>query len=183
MATPLFIYLKVFCFHENMSEFNSLQLNSCGPFEPPNPWTNPPLFSPIDNYAPLPPLPSSVTSSILQSPLPILHPCRCTENTNLSSTLTFTAHITSSICEESDAIQALLMRRSVVLVWLCFLLISVMSISSHGARDMQVFKEKPPCGRRNFGYFMGYLPKAMPIPPSAPSKQHNAIGLEKNATP
>ncbi|KAJ0973336.1 hypothetical protein J5N97_021295 [Dioscorea zingiberensis] len=30
---------------------------------------------------------------------------------------------------------------------------------------------------RNPGYFFGFLPKAMPIPPSGPSKQHNSIDV------
>ncbi|CAN1234950.1 Protein IDA-LIKE 4 [Linum perenne] len=28
--------------------------------------------------------------------------------------------------------------------------------------------------------FMGFLPKGMPIPPSAPSRKHNGIGLQSS---
>ncbi|KAL5715017.1 hypothetical protein ACHQM5_016906 [Ranunculus cassubicifolius] len=50
------------------------------------------------------------------------------------------------------------------------------SRSCHAASNVVEIKPKPP--RHSNGFFYGYLPKAMPIPPSGPSKQHNSIGLE-----
>ncbi|CAL9149977.1 unnamed protein product [Musa hybrid cultivar] len=72
-----------------------------------------------------------------------------------------------------------LCRRSVLVVCLLLLLLLLFSCCCHGAREMQVFKKKPSAGRRNSGYFTGFMPKATPIPPSAPSKHHNSIGLDR----
>ncbi|OAY58429.1 hypothetical protein MANES_02G177000v8 [Manihot esculenta] len=64
----------------------------------------------------------------------------------------------------------------VLVLWL--LLLASFVSHSHGSRQSsQFFKNKaesqnPP---RNF---FGFLPKAMPIPPSGPSKNHNDIGLQ-----
>ncbi|WOL18790.1 hypothetical protein Cni_G27587 [Canna indica] len=33
------------------------------------------------------------------------------------------------------------------------------------------------------GDFVGFLPRSMPVPPSAPSKRHNSIGLSGRRTP
>ncbi|RRT77208.1 hypothetical protein B296_00012433 [Ensete ventricosum] len=75
-------------------------------------------------------------------------------------------------------------RRSVLVVWLLLLLLLLLRFSCccHGAREMQVFKKKPSAERRNSGYFTGFLPKATPVPPSAPSKHHNSIGLDRTTT-
>ncbi|PIA41849.1 hypothetical protein AQUCO_02200345v1 [Aquilegia coerulea] len=43
--------------------------------------------------------------------------------------------------------------------------------------NSQLLKISPRSQNYN-GYFYGFLPKAMPIPPSGPSKQHNDIGLQ-----
>ncbi|KAM0939751.1 putative protein IDA [Dioscorea sansibarensis] len=61
-------------------------------------------------------------------------------------------------------------------------LVLVMAKCCHGSRNsMQGFHLKPEA-MRNPGYFFGFLPKAMPIPPSAPSKQHNSFGLDSSSS-
>ncbi|KAF6154891.1 hypothetical protein GIB67_018328 [Kingdonia uniflora] len=42
----------------------------------------------------------------------------------------------------------------------------------------QVLETTRPPRYQNPGLYFGFLPKAMPIPPSGPSKQHNSIGLQ-----
>ncbi|KAJ0976526.1 hypothetical protein J5N97_012000 [Dioscorea zingiberensis] len=66
---------------------------------------------------------------------------------------------------------------------LVFLAVLVMATCCHGSRkSIQGFQVKPDA-MRNPGYFLGFLPKAMPIPPSAPSKQHNSFGLDSGGAP
>lgn len=49
---------------------------------------------------------------------------------------------------------------------------------SYGSRHtLQVFKVQPK-GEALSPNFFGFLPKAMPIPPSGPSRKHNDIGLQ-----
>lgn len=51
---------------------------------------------------------------------------------------------------------------------------------SYGARHShQVFKVQPK-GEAFPPSFFGFLPKAMPIPPSGPSRKHNGIGLQSS---
>ncbi|KAI4348068.1 hypothetical protein L6164_008830 [Bauhinia variegata] len=62
-----------------------------------------------------------------------------------------------------------------VILMLLFLLIYLAG-QSHGSRQTQVFKVKP----KSHAFppnFYGFLPKAVPIPPSGPSVKHNNIGL------
>ncbi|XP_031473019.1 protein IDA-LIKE 2 [Nymphaea colorata] len=54
-------------------------------------------------------------------------------------------------------------------------------VCCHGSRPMQSFSAKPKSGR--VGSFLGYLPKATPIPPSGPSRQHNGVGLQSRSSP
>ncbi|OAY23580.1 hypothetical protein MANES_18G089800v8 [Manihot esculenta] len=60
-----------------------------------------------------------------------------------------------------------------LLLWL-LLLVS----HSHGSRQSaQIFKMKP-MFQNSPRTFFGFFPKAMPIPPSGPSRKHNDIGLQ-----
>ncbi|KAG4984106.1 hypothetical protein JHK82_028941 [Glycine max] len=53
-------------------------------------------------------------------------------------------------------------------------------VPSYGARHShQVFKVQPK-GEAFPPSFFGFLPKAMPIPPSGPSRKHNGIGLQSS---
>ncbi|KAK7270439.1 hypothetical protein RIF29_23572 [Crotalaria pallida] len=49
---------------------------------------------------------------------------------------------------------------------------------SYGSRNAQVFKVHPKAQAPN--HFLGFLPKAMPIPPSGPSRKHNDIGFQSS---
>ncbi|CAD5178591.1 unnamed protein product [Musa acuminata subsp. malaccensis] len=74
-----------------------------------------------------------------------------------------------------------LKRDSVVAARLLLILLLLVSCC-HGSRDIEVYKERYG-GMRNPGYFMGFLPRGVPIPPSGPSRQHNSIGLQRKAPP
>ncbi|KAK8966810.1 Protein IDA [Platanthera guangdongensis] len=51
----------------------------------------------------------------------------------------------------------------------------------HSMRNVRDFSSRrQPELPRNPSLFFGFLPKAMPIPPSGPSKQHNSVGLQSN---
>ncbi|KAH1059342.1 hypothetical protein AAZX31_02G079200 [Glycine max] len=65
-----------------------------------------------------------------------------------------------------------------VLLMLLFLLIHFVG-TSYGSRHTQVFKMKPKF-QGSHQNFSGFLPKAMPLPPSGPSKQHNSIQLQNS---
>ncbi|EHA8590241.1 Protein IDA-LIKE 2 [Cocos nucifera] len=73
-----------------------------------------------------------------------------------------------------------LRRGSTLLVWLLLLLL--LASCCQGSRSMQVFKKRP-MESRNSGYYFGFLPRGVPIPPSGPSKQHNSIGFESHGSP
>ncbi|KDP43021.1 hypothetical protein JCGZ_25207 [Jatropha curcas] len=65
-----------------------------------------------------------------------------------------------------------------LVLWL-LLLISFVA-DSHCSRQTastQIFKFKAK-NHNSPRTFFGFLPKAMPIPPSGPSKKHNDIGLQ-----
>ncbi|KAH0459704.1 hypothetical protein IEQ34_012518 [Dendrobium chrysotoxum] len=49
--------------------------------------------------------------------------------------------------------------------------------SCHGTRDMEAFNSRWRELPRNPKFFFGFVPKAMPIPPSGPTKQHNSSDL------
>lgn len=58
-----------------------------------------------------------------------------------------------------------------------FLLLCFVSSCCHGSRDvMRDFYAEQAVPAREFGSFLGFLPKGAPIPPSGPSKRHNPIG-------
>ncbi|CAA6660512.1 unnamed protein product [Spirodela intermedia] len=70
-------------------------------------------------------------------------------------------------------------RGSSVLVLFFFLLASC----CHGSRNIQAFHVATTPTSNNSGHFLGFLPRSTPIPPSAPSKQHNDIGLQGYGKP
>ncbi|KAK7380453.1 hypothetical protein VNO78_32964 [Psophocarpus tetragonolobus] len=64
------------------------------------------------------------------------------------------------------------------LLMLLFLLIHLVG-ASYGSRHTQVFNMKPKSQGLHQNFF-GFLPKAMPLPPSGPSRQHNSIQLQNS---
>ncbi|KAK7270930.1 hypothetical protein RJT34_26460 [Clitoria ternatea] len=65
-----------------------------------------------------------------------------------------------------------------VLLMVLILLIYLVG-ACHGSRHSQVFNVHP----KSQGLpqnFCGFLPKAMPLPPSGPSRQHNGIQLQNS---
>ena len=71
-------------------------------------------------------------------------------------------------------------RPAALLLWL-FLLFFFIAGHCHGSRSSQVFKLKP--RSHNSGHFLGFLPRALPIPASGPSRKHNDIGLQSWRSP
>ncbi|KAI0528615.1 hypothetical protein KFK09_001157 [Dendrobium nobile] len=61
---------------------------------------------------------------------------------------------------------------------LTLLLLLLASSCCHGTRNMEAFNSRWPELPRNPKFFFGFLPKAMPTPPSGPAKQHNSAGLQ-----
>ncbi|XP_058087571.1 uncharacterized protein LOC131234669 [Magnolia sinica] len=51
-----------------------------------------------------------------------------------------------------------------------------------GSRRSERFYVKPGSSKE-VGYLFGFFPRAVPIPPSGPSKQHNAVGLLSHQSP
>ncbi|KAJ8470365.1 hypothetical protein OPV22_024708 [Ensete ventricosum] len=72
----------------------------------------------------------------------------------------------------------LLSKGSISLVILILLLVSCCD----GSRTMHAWYQTP-AGKKKSGGFFEFLPRAMPIPPSGPSKRHNSIGLHGQTTP
>ncbi|KAK7391279.1 hypothetical protein VNO78_19693 [Psophocarpus tetragonolobus] len=71
-------------------------------------------------------------------------------------------------------------RRYLNLVLVLMLLVIYFVGHSSGSRHShQLFKVQPK-GEALSPSFFGFLPKAMPIPPSGPSRKHNAIGLQSS---
>ncbi|KAJ4814090.1 Protein IDA-LIKE 2 [Rhynchospora pubera] len=68
-------------------------------------------------------------------------------------------------------------RSTATVCWILLIVVLLMS-SCNGARSMQPFEGKPL--KQSSGYFFGFLPRAMPIPPSGPSRQHNSIGFDQS---
>ncbi|CAM0904685.1 unnamed protein product [Alopecurus aequalis] len=56
------------------------------------------------------------------------------------------------------------------------LLLLALAPSCEASRGMQPFRARPLEGGAT-NHFFGFLPRA-PVPPSGPSKQHNAVGLD-----
>ncbi|KAK7279855.1 hypothetical protein RJT34_24914 [Clitoria ternatea] len=67
-------------------------------------------------------------------------------------------------------------------VLLVLLLLFLMYFVGHiyGSRHTHVFKVQPKPQANLPSNFFGFLPKAMPIPPSGPSRKHNNIGLQSS---
>ncbi|RDX65594.1 hypothetical protein CR513_55738, partial [Mucuna pruriens] len=65
-----------------------------------------------------------------------------------------------------------------VLLMLLFLLIYLVG-ASYCSRHSQVFNIQPKSKGLPQNFF-GFLPKAMPLPPSGPSRQHNSIQLQNS---
>ncbi|GMY29386.1 Protein IDA-LIKE 2 [Fagus crenata] len=59
------------------------------------------------------------------------------------------------------------------------LMLTVMVMQTHGASHSHVFKMIP-TSQNSPHNFVGFLPKATPIPPSGPSRKHNNIGLQSS---
>ncbi|KAL5173618.1 hypothetical protein HKD37_16G046134 [Glycine soja] len=53
------------------------------------------------------------------------------------------------------------------------------ALAIYGSRHTQVFNIQPKSQGLHQNFF-GFLPKAMPLPPSGPSKQHNSIQLQNS---
>ncbi|KAL4182798.1 hypothetical protein AMTRI_Chr11g94920 [Amborella trichopoda] len=70
------------------------------------------------------------------------------------------------------------MGRSAILL----VLLMVCLVPCYGSRITQTFSSKP-TKPENFRYYFNFFPKAMPIPPSGPSKRHNGLGLQKRGFP
>ncbi|KAK7357245.1 hypothetical protein VNO80_16529 [Phaseolus coccineus] len=69
---------------------------------------------------------------------------------------------------------------NLVLVMLMLFLVIYFVGHSYGSRyTHQVFKVQPK-GEALPPNFFGFLPKAIPIPPSGPSRKHNGIGLQSS---
>ncbi|KAG6626039.1 hypothetical protein I3843_15G017200 [Carya illinoinensis] len=69
-----------------------------------------------------------------------------------------------------------------LLFGLTLLMLTVVASQTNGPRhdhSTQVFKVKPR-PQNPPQEFLGFLPKAWPIPPSGPSKKHNSIGLQSS---
>ncbi|KAK7315202.1 hypothetical protein VNO77_33738 [Canavalia gladiata] len=66
-----------------------------------------------------------------------------------------------------------------VLLMLLLILVIYMVGASYGSRHAQVFNVQPKSQGLPQNFF-GFLPKAMPLPPSGPSRQHNGIQLQNS---
>lgn len=77
-------------------------------------------------------------------------------------------------------------KRSKPLLVLCTLVLLIMFLvgptnGSSRSKHTQFLKVKPKTTHNSHhGSFYGFLPKAMPIPPSGPSKRHNDIGFKSS---
>ncbi|EOY16668.1 Inflorescence deficient in abscission-like 2, putative [Theobroma cacao] len=72
-------------------------------------------------------------------------------------------------------------KRLVIVLWLLILVFIFLFGQAHGSsRNSHMFKVNPKSHRNSPRSFFGALPKAMPIPPSGPSKKHNDIGLQSS---
>ncbi|XWS24994.1 hypothetical protein CRYUN_Cryun27aG0032400 [Craigia yunnanensis] len=73
-------------------------------------------------------------------------------------------------------------KRLVLVLWLLLLLFMFLFGRAHdsSSRYSHMFKVNPKSHQNSPRSFFGALPKAMPIPPSGPSKKHNDIGLQSS---
>ncbi|KAJ6730603.1 PROTEIN IDA-LIKE 5 [Salix viminalis] len=71
------------------------------------------------------------------------------------------------------------MGRGHLVLVLCLLLLAPFVSTTYGSRKTKSFKMIEPNSQNSSrSTFTGFFPKGMPIPPSAPSKKHNDIGLQ-----
>ncbi|KAL2324610.1 hypothetical protein Fmac_023668 [Flemingia macrophylla] len=70
-------------------------------------------------------------------------------------------------------------RRYIKVLLLLMLMLIYFVGHSYGSRHTQVFKVHPKDKALPPNIF-GFLPKAVPIPPSGPSRKHNSIGLQSS---
>ncbi|GMI90811.1 hypothetical protein HRI_002750400 [Hibiscus trionum] len=71
----------------------------------------------------------------------------------------------------------------VLVLWLFIFLLSEAAVqgSTSASRYSHMFHMNPKSSHRNSPRsFFGALPKTIPIPPSAPSRNHNDIGLQSS---
>ncbi|XVF64377.1 hypothetical protein PTKIN_Ptkin09bG0164500 [Pterospermum kingtungense] len=76
-------------------------------------------------------------------------------------------------------------KRLILVLWVFGVLLFIILFGeAHGpsSRYSHMLKVKPKFHQNSPRSFFGALPKAMPIPPSAPSKKHNDIGLQNSRT-
>ncbi|CAA6663768.1 unnamed protein product [Spirodela intermedia] len=66
--------------------------------------------------------------------------------------------------------------KGIILVMLIFLF-----SWCNGSRDTQTLRLTPAVSNSE-GWFFGFLPRSMPIPPSGPSRHHNAIDMHSRPT-
>ncbi|PKA47015.1 Protein IDA-like 4 [Apostasia shenzhenica] len=66
-------------------------------------------------------------------------------------------------------------RCSLLLLFLLLLTASSCCHSNGGVQESSSSRPPQPADSR---FFFGFLPRAMPVPPSGPSRQHNAVGLQ-----
>ncbi|XVF39111.1 hypothetical protein PTKIN_Ptkin01aG0009100 [Pterospermum kingtungense] len=71
-----------------------------------------------------------------------------------------------------------------LVLWLLLLVFLVLLGEAQGSssRYSHRFKVHPKSHHNSPRSIVGALPKGMPIPPSAPSKKHNGIGLQGSRT-
>ncbi|GLT61889.1 hypothetical protein SLA2020_345630 [Shorea laevis] len=72
-------------------------------------------------------------------------------------------------------------RKHLVLVLRLLSLFTLLVSLAHGSRYTHFFKVKPIFQNPPPSAISGFLPKGMLIPPSAPSKEHNSIGLQSSS--
>ncbi|TKY51382.1 IDA 2 [Spatholobus suberectus] len=71
-------------------------------------------------------------------------------------------------------------RRYLNVLLVLLLLVIYFFGQSYGSRHtLQVFKVQPKAKALPPNFF-GFMPKAMPIPPSGPSRKHNDIGFQSS---
>ncbi|KAK8538809.1 hypothetical protein V6N13_009184 [Hibiscus sabdariffa] len=76
--------------------------------------------------------------------------------------------------------------RKLVLLLLLLVLFSFSFGEAHGSsrysHTLNIKPKSTTTHQKLPSSFVGALPKSMPIPPSAPSKKHNEIGLQSSTT-
>ncbi|OAY62685.1 Protein IDA-LIKE 2 [Ananas comosus] len=68
-------------------------------------------------------------------------------------------------------------------VFLLLLLLTILNSSCCGARTMGTLNARPAAAKNSSGAYLGLLPRAIPIPPSGPSKRHDSVGAQSHRSP